>query len=89
MSFVKDSDSVLDFSVDWGPWLDTDTISSSVWLLPEGAELAIASQSNTATTATVWLSGGVLDKLYRVTNRITTAAGRTDDRTLFIRAVAR
>lgn len=89
MSFEKDTDATLDYSVDWGPWLGDDTISSSVWLLPEGAELTIASQSNTATTATVWLSGGVLNKLYLVTNRINTVGGRVDDRTLFIRAAAR
>ena len=37
MTFTKDPDAVLDYSVDWSLWLAGDEISSSEWLLEEGA----------------------------------------------------
>jgi len=45
--------------------------------------------SKTATSATVWLSGGTAGQSYIVTNRITTAAGRTEDRSFTIRVEER
>lgn len=47
------------------------------------------SETNTATKATVWLSGGTAGQIYTVTNRITTAAGRTEDRSFAIRVEER
>ncbi|HZY76546.1 MAG TPA: hypothetical protein VFE40_09525 [Jatrophihabitantaceae bacterium] len=78
-SWIKDPDAVLDYQIDWSAWLDGDTIVTSVWIVPDG--IVKDSDSHTDTAATIWLSGGTIDKTYRVTNRITTAAGRTDDRT--------
>ena len=37
MTFTKDPDAVLDYSVDWSLWLAGDEISTSEWLLEEGA----------------------------------------------------
>lgn len=51
--------------------------------------ITIDSQGNDSTTATVWLSGGTAGQEYAVTNRITTTAGRTDDRTILITVVER
>lgn len=88
--FSKDPDSVLDYAINWsgdpdsdqpGPWLnDGDTIATSVWVVPDG--LIKTNEDKTATLTTIWLSGGVLGKKYDVVNRITTAQGRTEDRTL-------
>ena len=39
MTFTKDPDAVLDYSVDWSLWLAGDTISSSEWLLDDGGVL--------------------------------------------------
>lgn len=80
--FTKDPASTLDYTVDWDgdDWLGTDTIATSTWTVPSG--LTQASSSNTTTTATVWLSGGVADQDYDVTNKIVTAGGRTDERTI-------
>ena len=39
MTFTKDPDAVLDYSVDWSLWLAGDEISTSEWLLEEGATL--------------------------------------------------
>lgn len=75
--FTKDPNDVLDYTRDWTTWLDGDTISTSTFVVPAG--LTKDSETNNTTSATVWLSGGTVDALYIVTNRITTAAGRTRD----------
>lgn len=76
---VKDPDGVEDYGFDWSDWLGTDTISSSIWIVPTG----ISNESDTSdtTTTTIWLSGGTSGTSYHLTNRITTAGGRTEDRT--------
>jgi hypothetical protein len=73
----------LDYAVDWREWLapDGDTITDSAWT----AEPGITIEQDPAPTATggvvtVWLSGGVTGRSYLVTNRITTALGRVDER---------
>lgn len=80
--FTKDPNAVLDYTWDWEDWLDSDTISSSSVTVQTG--LTADSDSNTTTTATVWLSGGTPGEDYEVTNRIVTAGGRTEDRTIII-----
>lgn len=75
----KDPDSVLDYVVDWTDWLNGDTISTADFTVAAG--LTRNSQSNTTKTATVWLSGGTVGQSVDVRCRITTAGGRTDDRT--------
>lgn len=79
-TFMKDPDAVLDYQVDWSSWLDTDTISTSAWTVPSG--ITKDSDTNTDTTATIWLSGGVDGADYDLINHITTANGREDDRTI-------
>lgn len=86
-AFVKDPDSVLDYTVDWDSWLSTDTISSSDWVIESG--ITEDSASNTTTTATVWLSGGTAGTRYKVTNRIVTAEGRTADRSFYVSVAER
>jgi hypothetical protein len=85
MTFTKDPEAVLDYSVDWSLWLAGDEISSSEWLLEEGALLEQVIASNTTTKATVWLRGGRAGATYLVTNRIVTVGGRTDDRTISVK----
>lgn len=79
-SFEKDPGARLDYTINWSDWLDGDTISTSTWLAETG--ITVDSDTNTTTTTTVWLSGGTLGNAYDVTNRIVTAAGREDDRTI-------
>lgn len=81
-AFVKDPDATLDYGWDWSAWLDGDTIATAEVLAEDG--ITVDSDSATATTVTVWLSGGTVDEEYRVTSRITTGGGRTDDRTMTI-----
>jgi hypothetical protein len=77
--FTKDPDAVLDYEWDWSDWLGSDIIVSSDWVLPDG--IVEDSSTHTDTTSTIWLSGGTVGESYEVVNRITTTAGRIDDRT--------
>jgi hypothetical protein len=76
--FEKDPEAILDYKVIWTPWLpETDVITDSQWIVT--GTLAVDSSSFTDTEATVWLSGGAVSERDVVTNRITTADGRTQD----------
>lgn len=85
--FFKAPGATEDFAVDWArandPWLETgETITTSTWDVPTG--LTQGATSHTTTAATVWLSGGTLDRTYSVSNTITTSQGRTDVRTITV-----
>lgn len=82
-TFTKDPDANLDYSVDWSDWLATgDTIASSVWTVPTG--LTEGADNEALGIATVYLSGGTAGSDYAVANKITTTAGRIDERTITI-----
>jgi len=81
--FIKAPHAALDYQADWSAWLGDDIILSSTWIVPEG--IMKKSDTHTGTAATIWLSGGVDGKDYPIINRIITAGGRTDDRTILIR----
>jgi hypothetical protein len=87
MTFTKDPHAVLDYTIDWTRWLAGDQIATSAWLVPTG--LTKVGDSKTASSATVWLSGGMAGQMYTVTNRITTTGGRTEDRSFTIRVEER
>lgn len=82
--FMKDPQSVLDYTLDWGSsWLDElETVDTDY-----GWEVTPADTDDTALVArshihddkatTVSLKGGRAGNIYRVSNRIDTSAGRT------------
>lgn len=83
----KDPDAVLPYTIDWSDWLGSDTIASSTWTTPAG--ITEESTSSTTTVATILLSGGTSGTSYVLTNRITTAAGLTEDRSIQINMIER
>lgn len=88
----KDPNEVLDYTLDWSDRLVSDTIASSAWSMsPDNPDtvLVIDSDSETTTTTTIWLSAGTLLASYELTNRITTAGGRTMDQTCKIKIKAK
>ena len=82
-TFTKDPNAVHDYAIDWSTWLAGDQISESGWSVSDPA-LEVSDETNTATQATVWLSGGALGTSYTVTNKITTQAGRIDERSFIV-----
>lgn len=87
----KDPDATLDWIFDWNDWLtEAETISSSSFILDPGISIdPVKGNSNTTKTTVVWLTGGTEGQVYRVTNRITTSEGRTDDRSFTLRCTNR
>lgn len=75
----QDPSDILDYTLDWAPWLGVDTITDSVWTVsPSG--LTLNNDVFNDTLATTFISGGLELNIFTVTNRITTAGGRTKDR---------
>lgn len=70
--------SVLNIGLDWADWLGTDTITLSEWTTD--AELILTRKQNTTTTTSCYVSGGILNKTYQITNKITTLDGKVDTR---------
>jgi len=87
-TILKDPNAVLDYSFDWTAYLAaiSDTIESVEFVLDDG--LVQVDFSHTTTMAVVWVSGGAAGTS-RVTCRITTAGGRVDDRSVFLKIVER
>ena len=84
----KDPDSIIDYGVDWSTWLaDGETITASVWIVPTG--LTSVGESNTTIATSIFLSGGTIGETYTLTNRITTTAARTEDRSMLIECAAK
>jgi hypothetical protein len=90
MSYLlKDPEAVLDYLIDWGAeYLGAgELIAASDWSveLDEAGGLTIAGSDFDATTSTVKAAGGLAGHLYRLANRITTGAGRIDERSIVVR----
>ncbi|GAB4577224.1 MAG: hypothetical protein Tsb008_22910 [Rhodothalassiaceae bacterium] len=88
MIHLKDPDARLDYSVDWTAQLEADDrIASDLWdILPtEPGGLVIESSAESGAIRTVFVSGGLRGRVYRLRNRIETVAGRRDDRSILIR----
>jgi hypothetical protein len=94
-SYIKDPDAVLDYALDWNPWLsDGETISTSTFVATGGITIGDGTNGGIAPScslgiATVWLLGGSAGAVYEITNSITTNQGRADDRTFTVRVQER
>lgn len=82
-AYKKDPDATKNYGWDWSSWLPAgDTIAShAVTVL---GDVAVASSSHTTTSVTAVLSGGTHNTDSKVTARITTAQGLTDDFTITV-----
>ena len=93
---LKDPSAVLDYAYDWTEWLangETIAVDSETGekLITITADTGITVDSSTEASGkvTVWLSGGTAGINYKVACLITTAAGRTDERTIWIKVTNR
>ena len=93
---LKDPSAVLDYVFDWTEWLAT---GETIAVDSETGEKLITITADTGITVdswteddgkvTVWLSGGTAGINYKVACKITTSAGRTDERTIWIKVTDR
>ncbi len=89
---LKDPDATLDYAVDWGAdYLSDDVLEASEWRLdplePGGA--AVEASRSDLLIATVKVGGGIAGHIYRLTNQVVTASGRTDARSIMLRVEKR
>ena len=84
--YTKDPDSVLDWAFDWSGWLADDETIVSHEIVADG--VTVDSSAEDAGIVTVWLSEAQKGTR-RVTCRITTSQGRTDDRSIVLNVVDR
>jgi hypothetical protein len=82
---------VLDYTFDWTTWMDAipeTTISAadiSVVGSAVGSTAALQSYTIAGKTVVAWISGGIVGEKVTVRCRITTAGGRIDDRTVYLK----
>jgi hypothetical protein len=95
MTYTKDPSAILDYGVDWSDFLqEGESIALSEWFSSsDDLVLGVGSyaSSKSATATKVWLSGGVAEQSYIVTNRITTDSTppRVDERSFNLRVKER
>ena len=85
---LKDPSAVLDYVFDWTGWLATgETITD--YTITADTGITVDSPTEDDGKVTVWLSGGTAGINYKVACLITTSAGRTDERTIWIKVMNR
>lgn len=89
---LKEPSAALDYSVDWGTeYLAGDALADSGWTVEpaEPGGLSVASSGFDLLTSVVTVAGGAPGRIYRLTNRVTTAAGLADSRSIIVRVEKR
>lgn len=72
---------ILDYGLDWSSWLVSgETITNSTWTVDTGLTKSL--EQNLAGVTSLFVSGGVVGKVYKLTNTITTSTTRSDSRTI-------
>lgn len=93
-----DPQETLDYSCDWSIFLDdvgspSDTIDTSQWSIfpqegsPQAPDLSGALNSNGITTIKV--TNALVGQVYRLSNKVVTAQGRTAERSVTLRCEQR
>jgi len=76
-------EAILDYAFNWTEWLQQgETISTSTWVI--SPTLVLNNQQNVSGLTSVFVNGGDLNKVYYLTNTITTSTGRSDSRTIVL-----
>jgi len=77
---LKDPAAVLDYAIDWGAdYLDGgDLIAQSSWAVEPDEPVS-----------SVQAGAGVAGRIYRLSNRVVTQSGRTDERSIVLRVEKR
>jgi hypothetical protein len=85
----KDPQSVLDYVFDWSEWLagisPPDVIVSFNCFVTGSTSAAVVSQQHAAGKVTAMVGGGENKEVVKLTCHIQTAAGRQDDRAIYLR----
>jgi hypothetical protein len=96
-TLLKDPDAKLDYTVDFGGWLEElEGIASTAWSRsPAGITISGGAYAPTVSVdkkrCTVWLEGGTAGAKYLITVHITTdnSPARIDDRSFYVQVEER
>ena len=92
MSFyLKDPDAIVDYAIDWAPYLDGRTIVASGWSVApaETGGIAVVEAGFDGARSAARLSGGIVGHSYSLANRVTLSDGSGDDRSIVLRVEQR
>ena len=92
-TILKDPNANLDYSWDWSDWLaastPVDTITGFQILLSGSQTAVLGSTAHISGVVTAMISGGAVGDKIAATCRITTAGGKTEDRTIYLKVKER
>ena len=80
-TYLQDGSARLNYPINWSPYLNGATITSSTW----NSTLTITDDTFTDSTTEAFVSGGALGVSYEVKNIITISDGRVDARTFLVK----
>lgn len=86
--YLKDPGSRIDYAIDWATsYLSGGTIAASSWRVEpiEPGGVVVAQNGFDPGRSVAVIEGGLVGRVYRVTNRVTTGDGREDERSLVLR----
>lgn len=87
-AYLIDPAATLDYTWDWSAWLGNgETITTATVTATSG--VTVSSSSHTTTALTAWVTGGVLGTSPVLVGTITTSAGRTDARRIYLQVADR
>lgn len=90
---VKDPDALLDYSFDWTAWLavstPADTIATHTCTVSGATTAEVENESEAGGVVTAWVSGGAVGDKIALKCKITSASGRVDERTVYLKVKER
>jgi hypothetical protein len=86
----KDPDAILYYTLDWSEWLPSGLTIDSCGGAATPSSLTMDAPTNTTTTTTAKLTGGVAGQQYTVRFRVVLSDGvQQDDRSILVKVVER
>lgn len=80
-TYLLDPNATLDFAFDWASWLeDGETLTAETVTATAGA--TVINDTIDGTRVVYWLTGGQVGSDVEVTCRVTSSAGRVDERSV-------
>lgn len=89
--YVKDPQARVDHAIDWSAYLAQQSLVASLWTVSpqEDGGLQVENAAFEAQRSSARLSGGIVGRVYRLTNRVTLSDGQVDERSVTMRVEER
>lgn len=89
--YLKDPQSRVDYAIDWTAYLGGAVVASSAWsVVPaEVGGIEVEQAGFDLTRSSARLSGGVVGRVYSVSNLVTLSDGSRDERSICLRVEQR